>query len=95
MLTLYGSGVLGSQIAQQLGLDMVTIAEGRAPEEGTALVVTKYLSQRVLLKYEQALSDWSLFFLTLEYRFFGNFDLQTVVGRNNQSGAELKWAHDY
>ncbi len=95
LLAIYGSSLLDSSVGQQLGVDMITVAEGRNENEGSALVVAKYLSPKVLLKYEQALSDWTMFFITLEYRFFGDFNLQTIVGRNGESGAELNWSHDY
>ncbi len=91
----YGSARLQDSLARQLGVDVLTIAPREGDEETTALTVGKYLSPRVLVRYEQLLREGSAFFVHLDYAFAGAFRLHTQVSQGEQSGVQLKWLRDW
>lgn len=94
LMAAFGTVELETRLSQQLGVDMVQIGRGRGQAEGTSLVIGKYLSRRVLLKYEQALEDWSLFFINLEYFLSRSFKVETMLSQQSQSGLEVNWGRE-
>lgn len=91
----YGSSRLQESLARQLGVDVVSIAPREGDEETTALTVGKYLSPRVMVRYEQLLREGSAFFVHLDYAFAGTFRLHTQVSQGEESGVQLKWQRDW
>ena len=59
------------------------------------MVIGKYISPRVLLKYEQVLEDRTRFFVNLEYFLTRHFKVETLIGHQSQSAVELNWTKDY
>lgn len=90
----FGTTQLEGELERRLGFDMVSIREGSGPEQGSALVLGKYLSPRILLKYEQELGTESNFFFNLEYLLTKAVRLETLAGEE-QSGVEITWQRDY
>ena len=70
-------------------------AYNQAATEGTSLLIGKYLSPRVLLKYEQGLDQWSTFFINLEYFLNRNFKIETLLSQEGQSGLQVNWGREY
>lgn len=95
LVTAFGTAQLEARLARQLNVDMVTLRRGGGPEGADALVIGKYLHQRVLLKYEQALDEWSTFVVNLEYFLSRRFKLETMISRQSQSAATVNWSVEY
>jgi autotransporter translocation and assembly factor TamB len=90
----FGTTQLEGELERRLGFDMVSIREGSGREQGSALVLGKYLSPRILLKYEQELGTESNFLFNLEYLLTKAVRLETLAGEE-QSGIEVTWQRDY
>jgi len=91
----FGAAQLETKLSQQLGVDLVTIGRGSGEEGGTSLTIGKYLSPKVLLKYEQALKDRARFFVNLEYFLTRHFKIETLIGHQSQSAIEFNWTSEY
>lgn len=91
----YGTAQIGESIAGQLGIDLVSVQQSSEDEGGSALVFGKYLSPRILLKYEQALGEGQGWLLNLEYLLTEHLRLESLYGQQNQSGAEINWINEY
>jgi translocation and assembly module TamB len=91
----YGATALQEAVAKEVGLDVVTVGPGSAGDETTTLTVGKYLSPRVLVRYEQILDEESGFYLHLDYRISGPLKLHTQVSQGQASGAEFAWEKDF
>jgi hypothetical protein len=90
----FGTTQLEGELERRLGFDLVSIREGSGPEQGSALVLGKYLSPRILLKYEQQLGTEGSFLFNLEYLLTRAVRLETLAGEE-QSGIEVTWQRDY
>ena len=64
-------------------------------DDRASLVVGKYLSPRVLLKYVLDLEAGQGYSINVEYWLRGGLRLMTTTSRYSQSGLELNWSHDY
>ena len=95
LVTAFGTAQLEARLARQLKVDMVTLRRGGGAEGADALVIGKYLHQKVLLKYEQVLDEWAAFVVNLEYFLSRRFKLETMISRQAQSAATLDWSLDY
>lgn len=93
--TTFGMAEIESRLARQLGVDMVTIRRARNGGKGNALLIGKYITRKVLLKYEQALENRESFYVNLEYFLSRHLKVETLFGHQNQSGADLTWSADY
>ncbi len=91
----YGASRLQEAVAREVGLDVVQIGPREDDSETTTLTVGKYLSPRVLVRYEQILDDQSGFYVHLDYRISGPLKLHTQVSQGEESGAEFAWEKDY
>jgi hypothetical protein len=91
----YGAAKLETGIARRLGVDMLTVRRAEGEKRRSSLVIGKYLSRRVLLRYEQVLEEQINFLINLEYFLSRHFRLETVFGRESQSGLGIKWITDY
>ncbi|MCA9728618.1 MAG: translocation/assembly module TamB [Candidatus Eisenbacteria bacterium] len=90
----FGTSQIQSELEKRLGFDLVSIRQSSGPDQGSALVLGKYLSPRILLKYEQGLDTGSSFFFNLEYLLTRSLRLETLAGEQ-QSGVEVNWTRDY
>ena len=88
-----GTARLEEAIANQLGVDLIRIETGSSG--GSTLVLGKYLSPRLLLQYEQALDDAGAFFVNLEYLLTRRLRVESLVGREDNSGIQLNWIREY
>jgi translocation and assembly module TamB len=86
---------LGNGIREQTGVDMIGLEQSADTADRASLVVGKYLSPRVLLKYVQDLERGQGYAVNVEYWLTGGLRLMTSTSRYNQSGMELNWSHDY
>jgi translocation and assembly module TamB len=91
----YAIAQLQGRISSQLGVDMLTIRQGKATGQRSALVVGKYLSRRALLKYEQALESTTDFFVNLEYFVSRTLKVETLIGSQSQSAIEINWSRRF
>lgn len=89
----YASAELTQALSGELGVDMVSINVGDS-QSSASVTVGKYLSTKLLLKYEQALDNTRDFFLNLEYSLTRNIKFTTLAG-SRQSGAEIRWSVEY
>jgi autotransporter translocation and assembly factor TamB len=86
---------LGEGIREQTGVDMIGLEQSADTADRASLVVGKYLSPRVLLKYVQDLERGRGYAVNVEYWLRGGLRLMTTSSRYDQSGLELNWSHDY
>jgi TamB, inner membrane protein subunit of TAM complex len=93
MAAMWGAAELQG-LSGTLGVDMLRLQPGATPSGESSVVVGKYLSERALLKYEQALDSTTGFYVALEYTLTRNLTVETQAG-TWQSGAELNWSKDY
>lgn len=77
------------------GIDVVSYKGSDNQNESSTLTFGKYLNPDVLLSYVYAIDDQAGSFLSLEYFLKGNFKVDTLYGRRNQTGLGLGWAKDY
>lgn len=92
MMAALGAAELQKNIS---GIDVVSYLGSDKTDESGTLTVGKYLSPDVLLSYVYAIDDQSSSFASLEYFLKGNFRLNTVYGKRNQTGLGIGWARDY
>ncbi|MBN2172380.1 MAG: translocation/assembly module TamB [Candidatus Krumholzibacteriota bacterium] len=92
--TSLGVTALEDRLSRQIGLDVLSFH--RDGEEGDrAVTVGKYLSPRVLLKYQQSLEEAGAFILNFEYFLPKRLRLETTLGQRSPSGAAINWAYDF
>ncbi len=94
LLSAFGTTRLAGRLSRQLGVDMVQIRSRREGQNGRALIIGKYLSRRLLVKYEQLLEE-ATFLINLEYFLTRRLKVETLYGRSDQSGIELDWTKEY
>jgi translocation and assembly module TamB len=90
-----GAVKLQEGLSKQLGVDMVTIRSGRAEDESSAIVVGKYLSPRLLVKYERLLEEQAAQFINLEYLLTRRLKIETLYGAQDRQGIEVEWSNEY
>ena len=91
----YGAAVLTQGMAQQLGVDLITIKASSSSDEVSSLVVGKYLSPKVMVQYETPLEQRATSIVRLEYSINRYFKVDTSVSQGEDSGIDLKWVLDY
>lgn len=91
LATDYGMTALQTGISRSLGLDMVRWEATGADWQGT-LLVGKYVGPRILVYYEQSLSQQDLFRLHVDYVISRRLRLDTSTGTLGQSGVTLTWS---
>ncbi len=95
ILASYGSAVLGTQMARQLGVDVITIKHGEGAGDASRLMVGKYLSPRVMVSYKQVLSSRSAFYVSLSYLLRSYLKVMTTASQSAESGIELMLWKEY
>jgi len=91
----YGATRLQEAVAKETGLDVVQIGPSEGGADATSLTVGKYLSPKVLVRFEQILDEESGFYVHLDYRISGPVKLHTQVSQGQASGAEIAWEKDF
>lgn len=94
VLTSLGATRVSDRLSRALGADLVAYNQSQDSGAGS-LMLGKYLSPRLLLKYEQFLDRRTSYYVRLDYALSRFFRLETSVGQGEESGVELKWARDY
>ncbi len=90
----FGTAGLQNRMSSTFGVDMVEVGSGSAGD--ATLMVGKYLSPKVMLKYHHSLEKSGTYFLTMEYSLSRLFRLVTTYGQGEEdSGLELKWSRRY
>ena len=77
------------------GIDVVSYQGSNAQNKSGTFTFGKYLNPDVLLSYVYAVDDQTASFVSLEYFLKGNFKVDTVYGRRNQTGLGFGWIKDY
>ena len=87
ILASYGSVQLQDWASGQLGLDLVSIEPSADDEDATSLVVGKYLDPKVVIRYEQVMSDESAWYVHLDYLVTSFLKLHSVISDGRGVGA--------
>jgi len=89
------SASLSEGLRQKTGVDVISLEQSEDTADRASLVVGKYLSPRVLLKYVLDLEEGRGYAINVEYWLRGGLRVLTTTSRYNRSGMELNWSHDY
>ena len=90
-----GAAKIQQEFGGQVGVDVMQIKSTGRDNEGSALMLGKYLSPRVLVSYAQALDSESESFVSLEYFLRGQFKLESTFGQRGQTSLGFGWSKDY
>jgi len=94
MAVMFGGAGIQNQVTNTLGVDMVEM--GSDSDGESTLVVGKFITPRVLLKFNQSLEKSGSYYMTLEYRLSQYFKLLSTCGQGEEaSGVEVKWTRRY
>lgn len=94
-LSQFAAPVLENELTQSLGISMVQLQAGENPDEGLSLVVGKYVTPQILVKYEQSLKDRQKYTVEAEYWLNRNFRVESQLSESNSTGLYLNWSNDY
>jgi hypothetical protein len=94
-LSQFAAPMLENELTQSLGISMMQLRAGENPDEGLSLVVGKYVTPQILLKYEQSLKDRQKYTVNAEYWLTRNLRIETRLSQAHSTGIELNWSTDY
>ena len=90
----FGTADLQNSVSGALGVDIVEV--GSDAQGGSTLTAGKYLSPRILVKYNASLEKSGTYFVTLEYSLTELFRIVSTYGQGEEaSGLELQWLRRY
>lgn len=90
----FGTKGLQDSMNESLGVDMVQM--GSDSSGGSTLMVGKFITPDIILKYNQSLEKTGTYFMTLEYSLNRYFKVVSTYGQGEEaSGAELRWSRRY
>ena len=90
----FGAQGLQDSMGDSFGVDMVQM--GADSEGGSTLMVGKFITPDIMLKYHQSLEKSGTYFMTLEYSLNRYFKVISIYGQGEEaSGAELQWSKRY
>ncbi|MEN8008645.1 MAG: translocation/assembly module TamB domain-containing protein, partial [Candidatus Krumholzibacteriota bacterium] len=90
----FGTKGLQDSMSDSFGVDMVQM--GSDSEGGSTLMVGKFITPDIMLKYHQSLEKSGTYFMTLEYSLNRYFKVISTYGQGEEaSGAELHWSKRY
>lgn len=90
----FGTKGLQDSMNETFGVDMVQM--GSDSEGGSTLVVGKFITPDIMIKYNQSLEKSGTYFMTLEYTLTRYFKVMTTYGQGDEdSGAQLQWSRRY
>lgn len=93
LLSSLGVSRLQSGITWGGGFDQLEYRPGAEGQRG-ALMLGKYLSPRLLLQYEQSLSETSAFMVHLRYLLSRHWRIESSYAQTGPSGLELDWSRE-
>lgn len=82
-------------VASELGISMIQLKQSEEKDQDLSLVVGKYITPQVLLKYEQSLSERQTYTVRLEYWITRHLSLQSFYSEQRSSGVEARIRKDY
>jgi hypothetical protein len=94
-LSQFAAPMLENELTQSLGISMMQLRAGENPDEGLSLVVGKYVTPQILLKYEQSLKDRQKYTVNAEYWLSRQLRIETRLSETQSTGIELNWSTDY
>ena len=90
----FGAKGLQDSMGDSFGVDMVQM--GSDSEGGSTLMVGKFITPDIMLKYHQSLEKTGTYFMTLEYSLNRYFKVISIYGQGEEaSGAEVQWSKRY
>jgi hypothetical protein len=90
----FGTAGLQNRMSNTLGVDMVQL--GSDSSGGSTLMVGKFISPELMVKYHASLEKSGTYFMTLEYTLSRYFKLVSTYGQGEEaSGAEIQWSRRY
>ncbi|MCP4293299.1 MAG: hypothetical protein GY780_15855 [bacterium] len=94
LAVVFGGAGIQNKVSNTLGVDMVELGSGS--DGDSTLSVGKFLTPKILLKYNQSLEKSGTYFMTMEYSLSKYFKLLSTYGEGEEtSGLELKWTKRY
>ncbi|MGD9403392.1 MAG: translocation/assembly module TamB domain-containing protein, partial [bacterium] len=91
-----GAARLSQSLSGQGGVDVVSLRSARGEgDQGSALVVGKYLTPDLLLTYEQALKEKSTSYIVMEYTLNRFIKLETLYSNQSKTGLGVSVEKDY
>lgn len=95
VLAMYGSVKLQDSLSRQLGIDVISYSQGNGTDSRASLTVGKYLSPKVLMRYEKVLDQSNSYYVHLSYSLNRNFKLESTYSEGGNSGLTLGWNKEY
>ncbi len=96
ILIIMGAARLQQSLAGQGGIDVLSVRSARgAGDQGSALVVGKYITPSLLVSYEQALKEKSTSYIVMEYMLTRYVKLETLYGNQSRTGVGVGVEKDY
>lgn len=90
----FGGRGLQEGMSDSFGVDVVQM--GSDSSGGSTLMVGKFITPDIMLKYNQSLEKSGTYFMTLEYSLNRYFKLVSTYGQGEEaSGGELQWSRRY
>jgi hypothetical protein len=90
----FGTKGLQDSMSDSFGVDMVQM--GSDSEGDSTLMVGKFITPDIVLKYNQSLEKSGTYFMNLEYSLNRYFKVITTYGQGEEaSGGELRWSKRY
>ncbi len=94
MAVMFGGAGIQNKMSTTLGVDMVEMGSGTQGD--STIMVGKFITPKILLKYNQSLEIGGTYFMTLEYTLSKYFKFLSTYGQGEEaSGLELKWTRRY
>jgi|GEM_PF-4409379 len=90
----FGTKGLQDSMSETFGVDVVQM--GSDSSGGSTLMVGKFITPNIMVKYNQSLEKSGTYFMTLEYTLSRFFKVMTTYGQGDEdSGAQLQWSRRY
>jgi autotransporter translocation and assembly factor TamB len=88
----YGTTQLQDSIETNQNLiDIISIEPSQRDSAASSLIVGKYLSPEVLVRYEQVMDEQAAWYVHLNYLISNLVRLHGVISDGQESGAEIMW----
>jgi hypothetical protein len=90
----FGTKGLQDSMSDSFGVDMVQMGSDSSGD--STLMVGKFITPDIILKYSQSLEKSGTYFMNLEYSLNRYFKVISTYGQGEEaSGAELRWSKRY
>jgi len=90
-----GLASLQQKAAEHLGVDTIEYFQPNEEGEAGSLAVGKYLSPKLMIRYEQSLDESSAFLVKLNYLLNRRIKLETSYEAGGNSGIEVFWTKEH